>query len=513
MSFLRKAALIKLLLLLLSSALLAAVVALLLIHRSFSRTALKGELEDAIFGHAEIAAFHSRYFPPGCVAEGVSLRHGSGPSPPLIAVAKLSIRSTLAGLISGRRVSIRAYGMRVFVPASGSREPIKFSNHSSVKIIELTAANAVLEIGPHRSDKQPLRFLVHEIELRNIGTESPMLFNVKLTNPEPPGEIKASGELGPWNTRNFGQTPVAGEYVFQKANLGVFKGIRGELSSRGRFQGILERIGVQGETDTPDFRVKSSTHAVDLRTRFQALVNGENGDTQLQQVESRFWNTTVRSEGNVAGRSGRNGKEAIIHMASSDGRIQDLLRLFIKSQRAPMDGTVSFRATATIPPGKMPFLKKVTLIGDFGIEQGNFKPRTQESLNKLSAGARGEKGEEKDAAALQTVLTNLKGHLELRNGVATFSRLSFSVPGASAELDGTYNVVTEKIDLHGMLRTNAELANTTHGPKALLLKVLDRFFKKKHAGYIAPVKITGTYNHPSFGLDLNRNHQHHASGG
>jgi hypothetical protein len=38
--------------------------------------------------------------------------------------------------------------------------------------------------------------------------------------------------------------------------------------------------------------------------------------------------------------------------------------------------------------------------------------------------------------------------------------------------------------------------------KALILKVLDPFFKKKHAGYMMPVKITGTYEHPSFGLDL-----------
>jgi hypothetical protein len=64
-----------------------------------------------------------------------------------------------------------------------------------------------------------------------------------------------------------------------------------------------------------------------------------------------------------------------------------------------------------------------------------------------------------------------------------------------------------------MLRTDAELANTAHGPKALFLKVLDRFFKRKPVGYIAPVKITGTYDHPSFGLDLGRKRHNHASGG
>jgi len=50
--------------------------------------------------------------------------------------------------------------------------------------------------------------------------------------------------------------------------------------------------------------------------------------------------------------------------------------------------------------------------------------------------------------------------------------------------------------------SDSEPSNTTHGMKALVLKVLDPFFKRKHAGYIMPVMITGTYEHPMFGLDL-----------
>ena len=52
-------------------------------------------------------------------------------------------------------------------------------------------------------------------------------------------------------------------------------------------------------------------------------------------------------------------------------------------------------------------------------------------------------------ADLQTVLTNLKGHVALSNGIAKFSHLSFTMLGALAQLDGSYNVITEKIDLHG----------------------------------------------------------------
>ena len=69
-------------------------------------------------------------------------------------------------------------------------------------------------------------------------------------------------------------------------------------------------------------------------------------------------------------------------------------------------------------------------------------------------------------------------------------------------MQGTYNLLTETIDLHGSLRTDSEPSKSTHGVKTLLLKVLQPLFKKKRAGYMMPVRITGTYDHPSFGLDL-----------
>jgi hypothetical protein len=47
-----------------------------------------------------------------------------------------------------------------------------------------------------------------------------------------------------------------------------------------------------------------------------------------------------------------------------------------------------------------------------------------------------------------------------------------------------------------------KISNTTSGPKALLLKIMDPFFKKRKKGEVLPVRISGTYDKPSFGLDL-----------
>ena len=185
-----------------------------------------------------------------------------------------------------------------------------------------------------------------------------------------------------------------------------------------------------------------------------------------------------------------------------------------------MSGVVDFHADVTLPPGKEEFLRKVELQGDFGVNAGSFtKSDTQEAVNHLSLGALGEK-DRKDKNQFgssesgggednrNTVLSDLKGHVVLKDGMARLSNLSFSVPGALASMQCTYNLITEKVNLRGTLKTEYEPSNSTSGMKAVMLKVLEPFFRKKKIGYELPVKITGTYGNPSFGLDLgdrNRN--------
>jgi AsmA-like C-terminal region len=92
--------------------------------------------------------------------------------------------------------------------------------------------------------------------------------------------------------------------------------------------------------------------------------------------------------------------------------------------------------------------------------------------------------------------------VSLKDGTATFSSLSFRVPGALARLHGTYNVVNQRIDLRGTLLMQAKLSQATSGVKSFLLKVLDPLLKKNHRGGAKmPVRITGTYSRPSYRSD------------
>jgi AsmA-like C-terminal region len=494
--------------LLVMAVLIFAAVVFLALCWPFRRSAVLKQLADASLSKVDAAAFHSTYFPrPGCVLEHVTFQHSPKPgAPPLITVEKMTIVGSFSGLFTKHVKRIRAEGMHIVTPPRGTGQRFQPPPRSTIVIDELIADGAILEVQRHAGD-QPLKFSFHNFDLSNIGGHGPAVFRTTFSNPEPPGEITTSGNFGPWNAVDVGKTPVVGHYSFQHADLGVFPGIAGLLSSSGKFSGVLDHIELHGQTDTPRFTVTSSSHQVDLQTQFDALVNGENGDTFLQKAIATFWKTTVWSRGSVEARPRQPGKTVSLELTAKDGRIQDILLLFAQSKQAPMSGVTSFRADVSIPPGRRPFLEKVELQGDFGINAGTFtNSTTQEGVEHLSEGAlfsqQNHPNSEKSEDDPQTVLSDLKGHVVLKDGSARFSDLSFSVPGASARMQGTYNLITEKIDLHGQLKTESQPSKTTSGVKALLLKVLSPFFKKKPVGYIMPVKITGTYDHPLFGLDL-----------
>src|SRR5690606_20960820 len=146
------------------------------------------------------------------------------------------------------------------------------SGGSRLVIQHIIADGTHLEILPKQEWQKPLTFELMRLELWDAGPTSPMEYRSTLTNPKPPGEIQSTGHFGPWNGDEPRLTPLDGEYVFENADLSHFKGIAGILSSEGSFEGILERIAVQGWTDTPDFSVSSSKRPVHLKTEYSAVV-------------------------------------------------------------------------------------------------------------------------------------------------------------------------------------------------------------------------------------------------
>ena len=457
-------------------------------------------LEEASDSRVQITTFRRTYFPsPGCVLEGVVFVHGTNPPRHLITVRRVTITGSYFGIFARHLSRIDAEDMHVFIPPFGSGQPFH-TTPSTITVGEIVANGASVEFASRRPDQQALRFEIQEASLRNVGWKGPLTYRVKVHNPEPPGEIAATGQFGVWDRNDPAQTPLSGEYKFEHADLSFYKGVAGMLSSVGKFGGRLGHIDISGTTDVPDFKVKSGNHPVRLSTEFRGYVDGIHGDTFLERVDARFRRTHIVVQGSVGGSANSHGKVALFDMTATNSHIEDMLGLFVESPRAPMSGPVSLGAKVEIPGGERPFLERVVLRGRFGISGGGFSnPSTQEGVNKLSAGARGEK----DDSDPETVLTDLTGQVALVDGVGNFTDLSFGVPGAAARMHGTYNVLNHKIDLHGQMRVDSRISNATSGPKAFFLKLMDPVFKKRKKGEIVPVRITGTYEKPSFGLDLN----------
>src|SRR5437868_2665144 len=485
----------------------AMIVTLLLVARNWPFTGQKiaQDLAEATSSTVAIKSFHKTYFPhPGCIAEGVTFRGKPGPNTtPLITIQKLTIVGSFTGLLTKRVSLMRADGMHVVVPPFGTGQGWPQNKSESNIVVDNFIANgSTVEFAHREPGKRPFVFAIHEFNIWDLGSRGPMRFQTALLNPQPPGEVRAVGRLGPWRANQVSQTPIAGSYSFQRADLGVFKGIAGILSSEGKFQGMLREMEVQGATLTPDFDVTRSGHKFRLATNFRAAVYGTNGDVVLRDVSAHFWNTTVNAAGNIAGQAGEKGKTASLELAVREGRIQDILFMFVRAPRAPLTGVVSLAAKATIPPGSRPFVRKVELQGDFGIDSARFtSSNTQQRVDKLSEHARGEKKDDKDSKNEddpENVLSDLKGHVVLKNGTATFTDLSFGIPGAIVRLHGTYDLISERIDLHGTLQMRAKLSDATSGVKSFLIKALDPFLKKNHPGVPVPVSITGTYSHPSY---------------
>lgn len=464
----------------------------------FTEKAIVQDLAEASDSTVTVKSAHRTYFPfPGCVVEGIVFKHGPD-NWTLITIDKLTIEGSYSGILANRVPRIRAEGGHLFVPPLGSKVTFA-TQHSNLVVEEIVADGAVIEFASRDPGKKPLRFEVQRGVLHNVQWGNPIEYDLKFHNPEPPGEIATRGKFGVWVQGKPGETPISGDYTFEHADLGVYGGVAGTLDSKGKYGGLLKHIDISGATDVPNFEVTSGGHKVKLVTQYSAYVDAIHGDTFLKSVDAHFGRTDLGVEGSIAGVKGQKSKTALLDLSSRRGRIEDILGLFVKEPRAPMSGPISLKAKVEIPPGEERFLEKVKLSGAFGIDNGTFaKPETQKSVNELSAGARGEKMED-----AETVLTDLKGDVVLTGGVAKFSNLSFGIPGATARMHGTYNLLNEKIDLHGQMRVDTKISKTTTGMKSLFLKMMDPIFKKKKKGEVVPVHIGGTYDHPQFGLDLN----------
>ncbi|MGD0295914.1 MAG: AsmA-like C-terminal region-containing protein [Bryobacteraceae bacterium] len=466
-------------------------------------------LEETYASRLEFKSLNVSLFPSVHVTgTGLVLRQKqlTAEVPPLITVDQFSADTNLLELfhIPTKIQHVRLVGLQVHVQTgqpknSGTATGVSKKPPNFV-IGEVIADGARVETIPAKPGKVPLVWEIRKLTLHDGGTERPMSFRATLMNAQPPGEIQSEGSFGPWQRDQPAETPVSGNYVLRHADLSVFHGISGTLSSDGNYRGVLERIEVQGRADTPDFAVSIAGNPVHLTTDFHALVDGTNGTTHLQPVVARFGHSSFTAQGVVDTTPGKPGKIVSLDVRSENAHLEDLLRMAVKGKPA-LSGAVAFHTKVRLPIVGGDVSQELELDGTFDATSARFSNQSeQQKVDKLSNRGRGQT----DDAADDSVASDFRGGFKLREGVMHFTDLSFLVPGVAITLNGDYGLADGHIDLSGTARLQAKLSQTTTGFKSFLLKAADPFFAKKGAGTVLPIKITGTRDSPSFGLNIGR---------
>jgi hypothetical protein len=533
--------------LLLAAAGLAAIVAVLA-HRAepFLRARIVEELQERFHARVELDSFHLavgvglvgewgvwaegkglRIWPPAQVV-GVTVpgqaepaTAGGGAAKPLVEVEEFRFHAPLR-FEPGKPIPIsvvRMKGLVVDLPprshfghdaaGAGKSETGRGVLRFELDGIECGGAHLTLETS--KPGKLPMEIAIARFKLTKIGSGDAMAFDAELTNPRPVGTIHTTGTVGT-SRADLGEDPISGDYRFEHANLADFKGIAGILSSTGHYQGTVRDLVVDGETDTPDFRLRPFDNPLPLHTKFHAKVDGTNGDTRLEPVDATLGHSHFTTQGQIvrvpavgAGSAQQSaGHDIALTIDVDRARIEDFLRLASRGGTPILTGAVTMKAALHIPPGAPPVHERMRLNGSFVLDQAEFSSKKiQDGIAQLSARGQGRPREAKTADAAQ-VRSRMEGDFQMADAVIALSRLTYTVPGATIQLKGTYGVEGGALDFAGAAKMEATVSEMVGGWKGMLLTPLDRHFEKNGAGTEIQIQVKGTREQPEFGVDFGR---------
>jgi hypothetical protein len=515
----------------------AAIIVDVIAHRAepFVRAQVVQALSDRFHARVELDSFHLsigntflgewgiwgegrglRIWPP---AEVVGL-HVPVPRPPVQPLIRLDEFHFHAPLhyVSGQPVHItqvRLKGLDIHFPPQSHMQkaartpapPNPWNARFIIDAVEGSEARFTLETD--KPDKLPLEFVISRFRVKGVRSGAPMMFEADVQNPKPPGEIHTTGAFGPWVVADPGSSPVRGDYTFKHADLSVFKGIAGTLSSTGHYIGILRDLQVDGHTETPDFQISRFGHTMVLHTDFDARVDGTSGDTYLNAVNATLDSSHFICKGQIvrvlrAGSGGplrSIGHDIALTVDVDRARIEDFLRLATDAPVPILDGNIHVQAKLNIPPGNAPVHERISLDGHFVLDDAEFTSLpVQKRIRELSMRGQG-KVDELKSASDEKIKSRVEGDFDLAGGVLTMPSVTYSVPGADIHLHGTYRTEGETLDFTGTAKMQATVSQMVGGWKGFLLKPADRFFRKDGAGAEIPIYIAGTRDKPHFGYN------------
>ncbi len=257
----------------------------------------------------------------------------------------------------------------------------------------------------------------------------------------------------------------------------------------------------------PDFRLTAAGNAVPLRTHFEVLVDGTNGNTELKPVEATLGSTHFITTGAIIREEGERRRTLSLTASMPAGNLRDVLRLAMKGPPI-MEGAVALNTKITIPPLGRKVEDKLVLDGSFNVTKGRFlRVKIQQKIDSFSRRGQGAPGNED----ISNVVEQMSGQYHLSGGDLRFAKLDFAVPGAAVKLGGVFDLDTRRLDFHGVLMLEARVSQTVTGWTRWLLKPVDPFLANHGVGTYLHIKVEGTTEDPRFGLERGGSGRHQSA--
>lgn len=474
-------------------------------------------LEDVLTSEVTFSNYHRTYFPhPGFVATGITIRRKTAPpgTPPLGHIDTMTFVGTWTDLLMLRhRIElIDITGFHAIVPALGSREnKLSFPQGSAKEftgpdsnINRLVLHDSLLEI--RRQSGHALFFPIKQLEIRHFHHGEAMTWAVDMQNAIPHGRIRARGSMGPMKGSTFVKTPLSGNFAFTDVNLHDVGKITGTLDARGEFKGTLDSLNVEANGITQNFAVTDGK-PTPIDGTIQATLHASNGFLEVHAIDLKVRETQIHAVGTINDQSNATNLDITVDR----GRAEDVMRPFIHKQ-VPITGPVSLKAHAYLGPPGNGFMQRLRLTGAFNVPKEKLTDKkTEKSLSSFSDRAAGtqkntglESGPDSPPPGAD-VLSSLEGPAKIENGVVTTHNIIFRVPGAETILSGTFRFHDEAVHLTGKLKMATDISHAATGFKSFLLKPLAPFFKKKNAGAVIPIAVTGLPGHYKVSQDFAHN--------
>jgi hypothetical protein len=238
-----------------------------------------------------------------------------------------------------------------------------------------------------------------------------------------------------------------------------------------------------------------------LKTTFQAVVDGTNGDVTLDPVEATLASSTFVARGDVIGMKGVKGKRVVLEVTSTAARMEDILRLTVRTSPPVMAGKVTLTTSFDLPQGEPDVIDRLRLSGSVTISEAKFaSDSVQGKVDQLSRRAQGRP----EDTTIARVPSTIQAEFKMADGAIRLDNARYSIDGATVRVDGLYTLESGALDFAGTALLDASLSETQSGFSRFLLTPFDALFRKGGGGTRVAFNVTGTVDQPKVGLDVGR---------